>query len=105
MLLLLFFVGLATFAILLMGIQGLKRLFGIPLVPPFPASDWTAADQSLFFSGEKVDPETGLWRSRQTWPGLSSGRAACTKPAGVAAEAARPPALVKVGRKIDRLAA
>ena len=56
-----------------------KRLLGIETRPPFqPAwewsDDWTAADQLAHFANERIDDDTGAWRTSQKWPGKLSGR-------------------------------
>lgn len=53
-------------------LQVLKRLLGISIEPEEELI-WTAADQNQFFSGEKVDLQTGGWRTSQ-WDGNHSAR-------------------------------
>jgi leader peptidase (prepilin peptidase)/N-methyltransferase len=74
LLVLFFAAGLAVFVVLLLTMQLIKRLLGIAPGGTPVMGAWTAADQSLFMAGEKVDPETGLWRRENPWPGSASGR-------------------------------
>jgi leader peptidase (prepilin peptidase)/N-methyltransferase len=69
-----FFLGLAAFVAILLLLQLVKRLLGIPPNPPPPPGVWTAADQNHFFAGEHVDRFTGRWRQPDHWPGTSAGR-------------------------------
>jgi len=73
----LFVVILALMAVLflltLMLVQGLKRVIGLRDHEDAPLPVWTAADQTQYQAGERVDPEFGLWRT-QGWPGRHSGR-------------------------------
>ncbi|RLS59171.1 MAG: prepilin peptidase [Planctomycetota bacterium] len=68
------FVMLITFPLLLFMMQGIKWLLGIPLYPPELPGEWSAADQSLFFSGENSDRHQGNWKPETDWPGDSAGR-------------------------------
>lgn len=61
------------FLLTLMLVQGGKRLIGIPDPPDDLPAEWTAADQSQYQAGERVDPDFGLWRTGG-WPGRHSGR-------------------------------
>lgn len=69
-----FLMGVVIFTLLLMMIQGAKRLLGIPLAPAEEPGVWTAADQTVFFAGEKVDRHTNLWAQSHEWPGQAAGR-------------------------------
>ena len=55
--------------------QLVKRVLGIPLYEPDKewVEEWTAADQMIFFAGERVDIHQGLWK-RTGWDGVESGR-------------------------------
>jgi leader peptidase (prepilin peptidase)/N-methyltransferase len=72
-LILLFAVMAVMFFLTLLLVQGLKRLFGLRDHPEEFVVQWTAADQSQFQAGERVDLRTGLWRLPE-WPGQASGR-------------------------------
>jgi leader peptidase (prepilin peptidase)/N-methyltransferase len=68
---LLFMAVLFLFTLIL--VQGGKRLIGLRDHDDEPPPVWTAADQSQYQAGERVDPEFGLWRTNG-WPGRQSGR-------------------------------
>jgi leader peptidase (prepilin peptidase)/N-methyltransferase len=61
------------FFLTLLLVQGLKRLFGLQDHPAEFVVQWTAADQSQFQAGERVDLQAGMWRLPE-WPGQASGR-------------------------------
>ncbi len=65
---------LVMFPLLLLMMQGIKWLLGIPLSPPAPVGVWTAADQNLFVSGENVDRNQGRWKLDTDWPGNAASR-------------------------------
>jgi len=73
----LFLVLMAMMAVLflftLLLVQGVKRLFGLTDPDDELAPEWTAADQSHFMAGERVEPDGQLWR-RTEWPGVRAGR-------------------------------
>jgi leader peptidase (prepilin peptidase)/N-methyltransferase len=74
-LLLVFFAGgLVLFVVILLAMQFLKRLLGIPLGPPPEPVAWTAADQTHFFAGEQVDRHACRWRTTGDWVGTASSR-------------------------------
>ena len=76
LLILLGLVGVMLFAVLLLGIQTIKRMLGMPIGYEEFAGEWTAADQNLYFSGEQVDRFQGRWRRHEDWPGAASSRGA-----------------------------
>lgn len=61
-------------ALLLLLIQVVKWLLGIPLDWDEPDGTWTSADQLSHFAGEWVDPQQGQWRRPDTWPGIAAAR-------------------------------
>jgi len=68
-----FLVMIAGMGLLLLLMQGLKRMLGIDLYSDLPQPVWLPADQSQYLDGEQSDPQQGQWRRRQ-WPGNLSGR-------------------------------
>lgn len=74
LLVLFFTVGLVMFIAILLAMQLIKRMFGIPLDEPAPPGVWTAADQTLYYSGEQVDRHACRWRRLDDWPGIPAGR-------------------------------
>ena len=66
-------VMVAGMTLLLLAIQGIKRLFGITYDPDELEAVWTGADQSQYLAGERTDDQQGQWRRRR-WPGVLSGR-------------------------------
>ena len=64
-------IGLLTFVGSLLFVTALKRLLGFS--DAYSNAYWRAADQTWFFSGEKVDRHTGNWRKKD-WDGCASGR-------------------------------
>lgn len=66
---------LVLLAVCLVAMQGVKRLLGIPLVPPESdwVEDWRPADQLAFFDGKKIDEPHERWRDDR-WQGLDAGR-------------------------------
>ncbi|MBL8850353.1 MAG: prepilin peptidase, partial [Planctomycetaceae bacterium] len=73
----LFLVLMTVMAVLflftLLLVQGAKRVLGLRDPDEELAAVWTAADQSHYMAGERVDPDNLLWR-RSNWPGEKSGR-------------------------------
>lgn len=67
-------VMLILFPLLLIMMQGIKWLLGIPLHPLAPVEAWTAADQNLFVAGENVDRNQGRWQTENDWPGQAAAR-------------------------------
>jgi leader peptidase (prepilin peptidase)/N-methyltransferase len=63
----------ALFLLTLMFVQGVKRVLGFGEPEDEVLVVWTAADQSHYLAGERLDGEQGQWRRRQ-WPGNASGR-------------------------------
>lgn len=61
------------FLLTLLFVQAVKRLFGWHGSDEGFVEVWTAADQSQYLAGERVDRFTGLWRSAG-WPGAATGR-------------------------------
>lgn len=62
------------FVVTLSAVQGIKRLFGWDVSPGDESvAEWTAADQTQYGAGERVDPHTGSWR-RAGWPGEAASR-------------------------------
>jgi len=65
---------LVMFPLLLLVLQGIKWLIGIPLHPPAPVAVWTAADQNQFVASENVDRNQGRWPIEPDWPGNAAAR-------------------------------
>ena len=72
------FLGLMMVGMLFLSlrlVQSVKRLLGIPLYPVEEVfEEWPSANQLLFFEGEKVDDQQGLWRQQNRWQGIDAGR-------------------------------
>lgn len=60
--------------ILLILMQGVKWVLGIPLYPPEPVGVWTAADQNMHLAGENADRHQGNWPPSHDWEGNAAGR-------------------------------